>query len=167
MHTFFNRLRYFAILAVIQTLIFDQIHLFGYATVYIYLLFILKIPRFVSRNELMIWSFTLGLFIDIFGNTPGVNAAAATAMAFMRNKILSWFIPNGINEDFIPGIKFLHWGAYISYATMNIIIFCTVLFMLELFTLRTPLYLAASVASSTLLTLLFIITAEFFDTKKK
>ena len=32
----------------------------------------------------MIWAFLLGLAVDIFGNTPGMNAAAATVLAFMR-----------------------------------------------------------------------------------
>ena len=30
----------------------------------------------------MIWAFLLGLTVDILGNTPGMNAAAATVLAF-------------------------------------------------------------------------------------
>lgn len=163
MHTFFYYLKNFAILAIIQVLLFNHIHLFGYATAYIYLLFILKMPRFASRNKQMMWTFALGLIVDMFGNTPGINAAAATILAFMRNYILAMFVPNGITEDFTPGTKMLRWGAYISYAAICITLFCITLFMLELFTLTRPLHLTISVVSSTLLTLLFVTVIESFN----
>ncbi len=163
MHTFLNRLKNFAILAAIQVLLFNHIHLFGYATAYVYLLFVLKMPRFVTRNEQMLWAFALGLIVDMFGNTPGINAAAATLLAFMRNYILAMFIPNGITEDFVPGTKVLRWGAYVSYSAICITLFCIALFMLELFTLTRPMHLALSVASSTLLTLLFVTVIESFN----
>ena len=160
MHTFLNRLKYFLIAAVIQVLLFSHIHLFGYATVYIYLLFILKMPRFATRNVQMVWAFALGLVVDMFSNTPGINAAAATLLAFMRNYVLAMFIPNGITEDFTPGTRVLRWGAYVSYAAICTLIFCTALFLLEFFTLSHPLHLAISVSGSTLLTLLFVIVFE-------
>ena len=163
MNTFLNRLKNFAILAAAQVLLFNHIHLFGYATAYIYLLFILKMPRFATRNEQMLWAFALGLIVDMFGNTPGINAAAATMLAFMRNYILAMFIPNGMTEDFVPGTKVLRWGAYISYAAISILLFSFVLFLLELFTFSMPVHLMISVASSTLLTLLFIIVIESFN----
>lgn len=160
MHTFLNRLKYFLIAAVIQVLLFSHIHLFGYATVYIYLLFIMKMPRFATRNEQMVWAFALGLVVDMFSNTPGINAAAATLLAFMRDYVLAMFIPNGITEDFTPGTRVLRWGAYVSYAAICTLIFCTALFLLEFFTLSHPLHLAISVSGSTLLTLLFVIVFE-------
>ena len=163
MHSFLNRLKNFAILAAAQVLLFNHIHLFGYATAYIYLLFILKMPRFATRNEQMLWAFALGLIVDMFGNTPGINAAAATMLAFMRNYILAMFIPNGMTEDFVPGTKVLRWGAYISYAAISITLFCIVLFMLELFTLARPMHLAIGIAGSTLLTLLFVTVIESFN----
>ena len=167
MRNFLNRLKYFIILAAVQTLLFGHIHLFGYATVYIYLLFILKMPRFATRSEQMIWAFALGLTIDIFGDTPGINAAAATMLAFMRNYILAMFIPNGINEDLTPGTRVLRWSTYIGYATIGIALFCTTLFLLELFTLSRPLHLAISVTGSTLLTLLFTIVFESFNSSNR
>lgn len=99
------RMRDFAILAFIQVLIFNQIHLFGYATAHIYLIFLLKLPRFTSRNELLIWAFLFGIVVDIFGNTPGINACAATAMAFARNYILTAFTQKSVVDDFVPGCR--------------------------------------------------------------
>ena len=159
----FIRIRDFIILALVQVLIFSQIHLFGYATACIYLIFLLKLPRHTNRNELLIWGFLFGLTVDLFCNTPGMNAAAATIMCFIRNTILSQFTPKSIPDDFTPGAKILKWGGYIIYATLCIAIFYTVLFLIELFTISQPFVLLTGVFASTLLTLLFVIVTECFS----
>lgn len=160
------RIRNFMILAFIQVLIFSQIHLFGYATAHIYLIFLLKLPRFTSRNEQMLWAFLFGLVVDIFGNTPGINACAATAMAFARGYILESFTQKGVADDFVPGIHTINVAGYIMYATLCLLLFYSVLFLLELFTIHYPLTLLASIAASTLLTLLFTLVIECFTRKK-
>lgn len=160
------RIRNFVILAFIQVLIFSQIHLFGYATAHIYLIFLLKMPRFTSRNEQMLWAFLFGLVVDIFGNTPGINACAATAMAFARGYILESFTQKGVADNFVPGIHTINVAGYIMYATLCLLLFYTVLFLLELFTIHYPLTLLASIAASTLLTLLFTLVIECFTRKK-
>lgn len=164
-HTYLIRIRNFIILALIQVLIFSQIHLFGYATAYIYLLFILKLPRRTSRNELLIWSFLSGTVVDIFCNTPGINAAAATAVAFIRNSILSTFTQKETADDFIPGIHTMTREGYTGYILSCIFLFHTFLYLLELFTVNYPIQLLISVVSSTLLTATFILVTELFTRK--
>ena len=157
------RMRSFLLLALVQVLIFSRIHLFGYATACVYIIFILKLPRHTTRNELLLWSFFSGLIVDVFCNTPGINAAATTAMGFMRNTVLAALTHKGMPEDFVPGVKTLKWGGYILYALVCIATFFTILFMLELFTINYPGILLLSTASSTLLTMLFAIVAECFS----
>ena len=159
----FIRIRNFVILALVQVLVFSQIHLFGYATACVYLIFLLKLPRHTNRNELLIWGFLFGIVVDIFSNTPGVNAAAATAMCFVRNALLSQFIPKSVPDDFVPGAKTLKWGSYLLYAASCMVIFYSVLFLIELFTLNQHFVLLAGVFASTLLTMLFVIVAELFS----
>ena len=159
----FIRIRNFVILALVQVLVFSQIHLFGYATACVYLIFLLKLPRHTNRNELLIWGFLFGIVVDIFSNTPGVNAAAATAMCFVRNALLSQFIPKSVPDDFVPGAKTLKWVSYLLYAASCMVIFYSVLFLIELFTLNQPFVLLAGVFASTLLTMLFVIVAELFS----
>lgn len=157
------RIRNFIILAFVQVVIFSQIHLFGYATACIYLIFLLKLPRHTNRNELLIWGFIFGLTVDIFCNTPGINAAAATIMSFIRNIILAQFIPKNNPDDFIPGTKVLKWGGYLMYTTLCIAIFYSILFLIEIFTINQPIILLTGVFTSTLLTMLFVIVTEFFS----
>lgn len=156
----------FILLALAQVLIFSQIHLFGYATACIYLIFILKLPRHTSVNALMLWSFMFGIIVDMFCNTPGINAAAATAMGFARNTFLAAFTHKGMPDDFLPGAKSIKWGGYLVYSLMCIVLFYCVLFLLELFTIGHIVSLLISTASSTLLTMLFVIVTECFSFRK-
>lgn len=163
--TYLIRIRNIILLILVQSLIFNRIHLFGYATAAVYLIFLLKLPRYTSRNELLLWAFIMGITIDLFGNTPGINAAAATLLAFVRNPILESFIQKSNPEDLTPGIRSMRFGGYMSYATICITIFYTALYILELFTIRYPMTLLIGVASSTLLTILFILVTEKFSSK--
>ena len=163
--TFIN-IRNFVLIALAQVLIFSRIHLFGYATACIYLIFILKLPRHTSVNALLLWGFLFGITIDIFCDTPGINAAATTAMSFARNFILATFTHKGLPDDFIPGAKSIKWGSYMVYSIMCILLFYTILFMLELFTVNRISHLLIGISSSTLLTMFFVIVTECFSFRK-
>ena len=160
------RFRNFVLLVLVQVLIFSRIHLFGYATACIYIIFIIKLPRHTTRNELLVWSFLFGLFVDMFCNTPGVNAAAATLLGFIRNPLLSVFTQKGLADDFVPGVRSLKWNRYLVYSLLCIAIFFTTLFVLESFTVVNPLMLLTGVVTSTLLTMLFTIVIEFFSSDR-
>ena len=161
-----TRLRNFVLLVLVQVLIFSRIHLFGYATACIYIIFILKLPRHTTRNELLIWSFLFGLSVDMFCDTPGIHAAAATLLGFLRNPLLSAFTQKGLADDFVPSVRSLKWNRYIVYSLLCTSIFFTTLFILELFTVANPLMLLTSIVSSTMLTLLFTVVIEFFSSKR-
>ncbi len=162
---FLTRLRNFILTALAQVLIFSRIHLFGYATAYIYIIFILKLPRHTSRNEIMLWAFAMGLLVDIFGNTPGIHSAAATLLAFARPYILESLVQKGTPDDFIPAVSAIGWGKYSIYSSLSLLILCTAIFIIELFTVSYPLILLIGIGSSTLLTMLFIIATELFNRK--
>ena len=156
----------FVLLALAQVIIFSQIHMFGYATACIFTIFLLKLPRHTTQNEMIIWGFLFGITTDIFCNTPGIHSAAATAMAFSRKYILAAFTHKGLPDDFIPGVKSIKWGGYIVYAIICIAIFYAVLFAFELFAIRHFTTLLISTTASIAFTMLFVIVAEFFSPNK-
>ena len=102
----------------------------------------------------------------MFCNTPGIHSAAATAMAFFRNPVLSALTHKGLPDDFVPGVKSMKWGGYLLYAAISISVFYAMLFALELFTIRYLTTLLISTVGSTLLTMLFVVVVEFFTPKK-
>ena len=87
MLTYLQRIEWFIGLVLLQVQVLNHMHINGYATPFFFIYFILKYNSGVSRNVLMIWAFLLGLTVDILRNTPGMNAAAATVLAFMREPV--------------------------------------------------------------------------------
>ena len=50
----------------------------------------------------MLWAFFFGLTIDVFSDTPGMNAAATVLLAFLRPSLLRLFTPRD-NQDNLCG----------------------------------------------------------------
>ena len=67
-----RRLALFVVLSLAQVLVFNHIHLFGYATLLLLVYFVVTFPRNYPRWAMLLWSFFLGLFADLFSNTPGM-----------------------------------------------------------------------------------------------
>jgi rod shape-determining protein MreD len=87
----------FIILILLQVLILNHINFQGYINPYLYLAFIIFLPLRLKTQYVLIFSFLLGLSIDIFGNTGGVHAGASVAIAYLRNFIVR--LSFGINYD--------------------------------------------------------------------
>ena len=101
---YIHRMGWFVGLVLLQVLILNNVHIAGYATPFLYVYFILKFASGTSRNELMLWAFFLGLTIDIFSNTPGMNAAATVFLAFVRPTFLRLFTPVSYTHLTLPTI---------------------------------------------------------------
>lgn len=153
------------ILAFVQVFILNHIHLGGYVNAYFYLWFLLKMNRYTSRTELMLWGFCLGLTIDLFADPPGMNAAAATLVAFLRPTILSWFTKRDLFDDFEPSARSMGIIPYFSYALYLILIHHAVLLSLDMFTITGSWLLLLNILLSTLFTLFFVIVFEFLRKK--
>ena len=55
----------FLVLCLAQALVFNHIHLFGYATVLLYVYFVVMFPRNYPRWALLLWSFSLVRLLQI------------------------------------------------------------------------------------------------------
>ncbi|MFN3640066.1 MAG: rod shape-determining protein MreD [Flavobacterium sp.] len=74
----------FVLLILFQVILFDHISFLKYVNPYPYLLFILLYPVNGNRMGLLLSSFFLGLFIDMFNDSGGVHAAASVILAYLR-----------------------------------------------------------------------------------
>ena len=90
---YIKRIMAFIVLVFFQVLVFNHVHLFGYATPFLYIYLLLKLNLGTSRAELLIWGFLLGLAVDIFSNTPGVSAASTTFYALLQPILVRLFTP--------------------------------------------------------------------------
>ena len=114
----------------------------------------------------MLWAFMLGLTVDIFGNTPGMNAAVATCLAFSRSSLLRLSTLRSEDEAFYPGIKSLGVSSFSRYALLASVLFCTVLLLIDTFSFFHVGRLILKIIASTISTFIFIFCAESIGGKK-
>lgn len=155
----------FAVLILLQVLVFNQISILGFATPFLYIYFLLKLPK--ERNEfyVIIMGFLLGFIIDIFLNTPGINAAATTLVASLRQTMLRIIYPREQFENFMPSIN-TSAGPFIRFTLLMVLIHQTTIFGLEAFTLFNFNILLLRLASSVILTLVLLFAMDSFVYKK-
>ena len=96
--------------------------------------------------------------IDIFSNTPGMNALSCVILSVLRKPVLNLYTPRG--EDYaeaIPSIRSFGMSLYVRYALTLSLCFCVVLFFVESLSLFNLGRLVARVVASTALTFLVIL----------
>lgn len=130
----------------------------GVAIPFLYIYFIIRLPLSLSVNWTLTLAFILGLVIDIFSNTPGMNALACTVVAFLRKPILNLYTPRG--EDYSesePSIRNFGMSLFVRYVLTFSLCFCTLLFVIESFSFFDIGRLIVRVLASTILTFLVIL----------
>jgi len=124
----------FILLVMIQVLILNHLNLGGYANAYLYVYFILVLPFATPRWLLLVLAFFLGLVIDIFTFTPGLNASATVAMAWFRPAVIRFLSSLPEEEMGVrPSLREQGFTWFFSYASLLVIIHHFILFYLEIF----------------------------------
>ena len=155
---FLKRIVLFLVFVLAQALVLGGIHLFNCATPLLYVYFVMMFPRNYPKWALLLWSFTMGLLIDVLFNTPGLAAASITLIAAIQPYLLEAFTTQDSAENLEPTLKTLGWEKYTTYAVMTVLIFCIVIYSLEMFSFFNLLHWAMCIIGSTLITIVFIFT---------
>ena len=105
------------ILGLVQILFLKNLALFGHAFGFLYLLGLLILPSTLRTIPLMLLAFVLGFILDVFFETIGMHAAAATLFAFLKPFWLKTASPTGgFDEAEEPSLPQIGLGRYVSYA---------------------------------------------------
>lgn len=163
-----NILRFFLLL-FLQVLILNNINLGGYINPFLYIYFILLLPYSISKWLLLLLSFFLGLGIDFFTHTLGLNAASCVLLGFSRPFIIK-FISSGpdtlIGE--CPSLKNQGIKWFFYYTLILVLIHHTFLFYLEIFRFNEFFKTLLRVLLSSAFTIFLIFLGEYlFSTEKK
>lgn len=163
----FSRIGWFILLFLLQILIFNHIHLFGYATPMPYLYFIMLLPSSTPRWVSILLGFILGLLIDIFTNTPGMAAASLCCVGLVAPPLLNLFSPHDREDDVIlPSIHTMERSGFLKYAVTLTLLHCSLFFTIELFTFQNWQDLLFYIGGSSVLTLLFVIAFEMLRSRR-
>jgi rod shape-determining protein MreD len=150
----------FVVLCLVQALVFNHIHLFGYATILLYVYFVVMLPRNYPRWAALLWSFALGLSVDMFTNTPGMAAAALTLTGFLQPYLLQLFLPREAPENLKSAVSSLGFTKFLTMASFLVFIHCLVFFTIESFGFFNWQQWSLNIVGTTLLTVLLIMTLE-------
>ena len=155
-----SRLVMFVVLLLVQVLVLNHVWLFNVATPLMVVYFIIALPRGYPRWGALLWSFFIGLAVDMFRNTPGVTAAALTIVGMVQPNLIELFLPRDAEPDIKASARTLGVWHFLSLATILVVIFCLVFFALEAFTFAAWLYCLQCAGASALLTLNLIMAFE-------
>lgn len=158
----------FIALVLLQTLVLNNIRLWGYVNPYLYVLFILLLPIETPGWLLMLVAFVLGLSIDVFTDTAGMHAAACVFMAFCRPYLLKVMAPrDGYESERPPSMQYMGLSWFIIYSAILVLLHHFVLFYIEIFRFREFFSTLLRVILSSVLTLTLILLSEFLFFKTK
>jgi rod shape-determining protein MreD len=156
----------FAILVLVQVLLFNQVHLGGFINPYVYVLFILLLPVSMPRYQVLLLSFLTGIVIDWFSNTLGLHAAASVLMGFVRFPVIKLITQKESDQSDFPGLMQTGTRWFLLYLSILVVIHHFFLFFIEVFSFENfHLTLLRSLASS-LFTVFVLFLSQYLVFRK-
>ena len=147
-------------LALLQVLILNRICLFGYVTPLFYIWMIIRFDSAMKRSAILLWAFFLGLIIDLFSGTPGLNAASATLLAMFQPGIVKLFVPLDRHDVLVPCSATMGGRPFAGYLLLMITLHHSVYFILRSIPLGDLRMLGPMVVFSALLTFVFMLVTD-------
>jgi len=146
----------FLALMVLQ-LVCNKIVLFNIAMPVVFIYLLLRLPINLHGGWVLTIAFFSGLLLDIFTNTPGMNALACTIMAALRRPVFNIFVSreNDMNIP-IPSVDSMGVGDYLKYMATLVTLYCTLIFLIQAFTLHNIVLTLARIAGSSVLSIIII-----------
>ena len=155
----------FVLLVLLQVTVLNRISFLGYAVPFLYIYFVIKLPIGMNRSLVVVLSFILGFIIDIFCNTPGMNAAATTFAAFLRRPIQNLFFSVDDYNEQTPRLSLLG-STFIKYAIAVCFVHTVALISIESFSYFNIVSVLLRIGLSTVITSILIFALEGFSVKR-
>ncbi len=151
----------FPVLILMQVLVCNHIVLFNVAVPFLFIYFIVRYPIGTSRNLAFTLAFLLGFFVDLFSDTPGVNALACVLLEAIRPRVLYAYVQrDDKTKKIVPSISSLGWQNYSKYLISLSGIFCFLEFSIEYFSLASLQTIFLMTVGSSILTFLIILGVD-------
>jgi len=153
----------FVLFLLIQIIILNEVPpLHQFITPYLYFTFLLWLPFGTNRLTLTILGFVLGYSLDVFMNTPGLHAAAATLVGYVRPTILNLLLAQETSEEVNkePSVGTMGWGPFLTYVFLLTFIHHFYLVLLEWLQFGNFTYFIGKVIATSLMSVLLILLVE-------
>lgn len=154
-----------AILVVMQIFLFNRIDIAGKFTPIIYIVFVLFYPFYRNTYVFLTASFLLGLSIDAFLGTWGINAFATTLIAYFRTVIFK--TSTEISTD-IFSFHNLQWSQFLFYIFSSIFVHQFLVQSIEFFKFSRFFEVIFNILMTSLISIIFVLIYSLaFKIKEK
>ena len=157
----------FLVLIPAQAVIFNNLILFNVALPLVFIYLIISLPVTLSTNWSLTIGFVTGLAVDIFSDTPGMNALACTNLAFLRKPVYHLYV--SYDDDLSglrPSISTMGSAAYFKYLLTMVFVYCLMLFAIEAFQFFNIRLLLMRTVFSTIFTFIIIYAIDSLSFKR-
>ena len=154
-------------LVLLQIIVLNNINFLGYINPFLYILFIFLYPLRKIDFSLILLSFFLGLSIDIFSNSGGINAAATLFIAFIRIPILQSVIGNREIDFSSVSLKKLPFYKLLYYITILTFTHHLIVFGLEYFKWSNFNIIIIKTVLTSIFTIILILISFTFISRKR
>lgn len=124
----------FLLLVPAQAVVFNHLSIMGVAVPLVFLWLILALPVTVGTNLSTLLGFLTGLGVDVFCDTPGLNALCCTVLAFARKPIFHLYV--SFDDDLAgrsPSSKTMGHAVYMKYMLTAVAAYCLMMYTIEAF----------------------------------
>ena len=166
-NNYFVNIARFALLVLVQVLVFNRLNFFGFINPMVYIMFLYWYPIKENRAIFIGLSFLLGISIDFFSDTMAIHAASTVTIAYFRPAIMRFVF--GVNYEF-QSFKLGNATRVqqFTFLALLIIVHHAVFFTMEIFSLANIMLILKKVVSIGLATLvLCLLFGSLFSTRKE
>lgn len=156
---------FIVILVVLQVFLLNRIVIFDKYTPVLFPIFIMFYP--FNRDKFLFFgmSFFLGLGIDMFMGTWGINSFATVFIAFIRTLIFR--TSSESSSDFFS-FEALQWSQFLFFVFANLLVHQILVQGIEFFKLSRLLELSLNILATTIFSFVFVLFYVFiFKIKQK
>jgi rod shape-determining protein MreD len=153
-------------LVLLQVIVLNNINFLGYINPFFYVVFIFYYPFKKLDSVFLILSFLLGLSIDFFSNSGGINAAATLLVAYIRIPVVKAVL--GKQELDYSGFAFrkLKFGNILAIIMIITFMHHFVIFSLEYFSFKNIDLILVNTLLTGIFTIILILISFIFFTNR-
>ena len=153
---------------LLQVLVLNNIQFVNYINPLVYILLLITLPQDTEKWFFIIFSFILGILLDVFEGNIGLNSSSLVFISFLLPYLHKVLIPkNSVDEKDRLSLKILGVRIFSVYAISVIFIHNLFLFFLEHFSTSGFFFIILKVVLSSIVTFIIIFTFQLFTLKSK
>jgi len=164
--TLTNSFRFIGLI-LLQVVVFNHINLFGFINPMIYIAWIFLFPFRKNLSLLLILSFFLGISVDFFSDSGGINAAATLFIAFIRLPILKLVLNKSDFDYYSFNLRTVSFSKAFLFIAVLTIIHHLIVFSLAYFSFKDVITVISNALSTSVFTIILIILGITLFTNKK